>query len=495
MTHTQSDGPRTHPAETLVLPGPGGADRVRSPLVAVVVGGGLAGVAAATVLAERGVAVTLLEREGYLGGRAGAWTDRLATGEPFEMERGFHAFFRQYYNLRALLRRIDAELALPRPRSTTTRCSAPAAPVESFAGLPRPRRCNVLELIRRTPTPAPRDLLRVNKRAALAMLGLRSRARPTAATTATTAARLPRLAALPARRAADALRRLRALLLQPRGGDVGGRAADDVPLLLHREPRGAGLRRARRARSRSASGRRSALPGGARGATSAPARAVSRAGAARRAEAGASRSTARSRRMRTLVVLALDVPALQAVVAALARPRRARARAAPSRRSSVTLPFAVWRLWLDRPSPPGRSPFVGTTGLGSLDNISLYDLFEDESRRWALRTGRLGRRAPRLRRAAGHRRRPPCARPPARVPRLLPGVRGAAGPRGALPAPARLPGLLARVATPTGPASQRRSPASPWPATSSACRCRARSWSAPRPRASWPPTTSSRPTA
>ncbi|HSG28274.1 MAG TPA: FAD-dependent oxidoreductase, partial [Candidatus Krumholzibacterium sp.] len=84
---------------------------------AVVVGGGIAGVAAATVLAERGVRVTLIEKESYLGGRAGAWTDHLSTGEPFEMERGFHAFFRQYYNLRALLRRIDPELGFLVPLS------------------------------------------------------------------------------------------------------------------------------------------------------------------------------------------------------------------------------------------------------------------------------------------------------------------------------------------------------------------------------------------
>ena len=64
---------------------------------AVVIGGGLAGLGAAVVLAERGVRVTVLERENFLGGRAGAWTDRLKDGTTFEMERGFHAFFRQYY--------------------------------------------------------------------------------------------------------------------------------------------------------------------------------------------------------------------------------------------------------------------------------------------------------------------------------------------------------------------------------------------------------------
>jgi isorenieratene synthase len=87
-----------------------------------------------------------------------------------------------------------------------------------------------------------------------------------------------------------------------------------------------------------------------------------------------------------LVVLALDVPGLQAVVAAspdLGDPS--------FRRSveglAVTHPFAVWRLWLDRKGKPGRLPFAGTTGVGSLDNISLYHLFEDESRSWAERNG------------------------------------------------------------------------------------------------------------
>ncbi len=39
------------------------------------------------------------------------------------------------------------------------------------------------------------------------------------------------------------------------------------------------------------------------------------------------------------------------------------------------------------PSRPGRAPFAGTAGVGRLDNISLYHLFEDESRDWAARSG------------------------------------------------------------------------------------------------------------
>jgi isorenieratene synthase len=49
--------------------------------------------------------------------------------------------------------------------------------------------------------------------------------------------------------------------------------------------------------------------------------------------------------------------------------------------------FAVWRLWLDRPVAAGRSGFAGTAGVGPLDNISVYENLEDESRAWAARTG------------------------------------------------------------------------------------------------------------
>jgi isorenieratene synthase len=86
------------------------------------------------------------------------------------------------------------------------------------------------------------------------------------------------------------------------------------------------------------------------------------------------------------VVLALTVPGLQAVVAESPDLDDAGFR----RRVqdlALTHPFVVWRLWFDRPADAIRQPFVGTTGVGSLDNISLYNLFEDESRSWAEETG------------------------------------------------------------------------------------------------------------
>ncbi len=36
---------------------------------------------------------------------------------------------------------------------------------------------------------------------------------------------------------------------------------------------------------------------------------------------------------------------------------------------------------------PDRAPFAGTTGLGPIDNISIFEKLEDESTAWAARTG------------------------------------------------------------------------------------------------------------
>jgi len=73
-----------------------------------IIGGGLAGVSAAIFLAERGFSVKIFEREKYLGGKVGSWPVKYDDGFSTQVEHGFHAFFRQYYNLRNLLKKIDA---------------------------------------------------------------------------------------------------------------------------------------------------------------------------------------------------------------------------------------------------------------------------------------------------------------------------------------------------------------------------------------------------
>ncbi len=88
------------PDDRLPLRPPGAPRRV------AVIGAGLAGLGAAARLALRGVAVTLFERNGHLGGKLGAWTDRASDGSVVRVEHGFHAFFRHYYNLDAFLREL-----------------------------------------------------------------------------------------------------------------------------------------------------------------------------------------------------------------------------------------------------------------------------------------------------------------------------------------------------------------------------------------------------
>ncbi len=67
------------------------------PRVAVI-GAGIAGMRTASLLAERGFEVDLIEKNTHLGGKIGGWTER-HQGVDLAVEHGFHAFFRQYYNL------------------------------------------------------------------------------------------------------------------------------------------------------------------------------------------------------------------------------------------------------------------------------------------------------------------------------------------------------------------------------------------------------------
>lgn len=67
-----------------------------------VIGGGLAGLACAYELSQRGFQVTLLERSPQLGGKIASWEIDV-NGHNLRMEHGFHGFFPQYYNLWSLV--------------------------------------------------------------------------------------------------------------------------------------------------------------------------------------------------------------------------------------------------------------------------------------------------------------------------------------------------------------------------------------------------------
>jgi isorenieratene synthase len=75
--------------------------RLGNPRQVAVVGGGLAGLAAAYELSQRGFQVTLLEKAPQLGGKIASWSIQVGN-DNFRMEHGFHGFFPQYYNLWAL---------------------------------------------------------------------------------------------------------------------------------------------------------------------------------------------------------------------------------------------------------------------------------------------------------------------------------------------------------------------------------------------------------
>lgn len=345
------------------------------PRVAVV-GGGIAGLTAATGLAERGVAVEVIESERYLGGRVGGWTER-DGGTELAMNRGFHAFFRQYYNLRALLSRIDPQLRMLTPVQDYPLIDG-AGRRDSFRGLPRTPPWNAVVFAARSPTFRLRDFTRIDARAAaplaaVSVPGTYQRLDHTDAATFLSDIRFPEAArhlafevfsrsffADPAKlSAAELATMFHIYFLGSSEGlifDVPSANYDTAlwqPLRGYLEARGVRFSLATKV-LRIAS------------------------------------DAAKSFRVHTdsddcevdAVVLATDIAGLQRIVAASRelgteawRTQISRLRTAP--------PFAVHRLWLDRPVAAHRSAFLGTAGHEPLDNISVLERYESEARDWA----------------------------------------------------------------------------------------------------------------
>jgi isorenieratene synthase len=351
-----------------------GHTRLDAPLRVAVLGGGLAGIAAAVTLAERGAAVTLLEPNLGLGGRLSAWPVEVA-GERFEMDRGFHAFFRHYYNLRALLRRVDPALDGLTPL-TDYPILTPAGPL-SFADLPANALLTLLPLMRQVGLGIG-DLRRVRIGYALAMLGWHPERTPARWDALSAEDWLRGLNFPPAARmrlldvfahsffnptaefsAADLLMLFHYYFFGNREGlvfDVARRPFGTWlwrPFERHLQDLGVDLR------------------------LDCEAQAI-----ARHAEHWQVR-TVHGPLLADALVLALDAPGLQRLLdesGSLAAAVRV-----PLARLRPTRPFAVWRLWLDRPVDAGRTPFAGTAGYDLLDNVSVYSAFHDESVDWAHR--------------------------------------------------------------------------------------------------------------
>ncbi|MFO0682334.1 MAG: FAD-dependent oxidoreductase [Sandaracinus sp.] len=345
----------------------------------VVCGAGIAGLSAATMLAERGVRVVVVERERFLGGRAGSWGDTLADGTPFQMERGFHAFFRQYHNLRALMRRVDPALSFLAPMSDYP-LLGPKGASESFADLPTRTPFNLMELVRRTPTLGLRDLMRVDVGRAVEMLSFDPVASYERWDDVTARAYLDSL-----RFPDDARHMLFDVFAHSFFNPEEEYSAAELLAMFHfyflgnpdglvfdvmRQPFSTALFEplARRLEGLGVEIRRGTA-----------ARAIERQDGRVRVETEHGVIAAKA------VVLALAVPALKDVVRASRGLSERLAHEVST--LEVTWPFAVLRLFLDRAPRADRAPFAGTTGLGPIDNVSIFEKLEDESRAWAARTG------------------------------------------------------------------------------------------------------------
>lgn len=348
---------------------------------AVVVGGGIAGLAAAAGLAERGVLVTVLEREPQLGGRVAGWTETTECGE-LPMSRGFHAFFRQYYNLRALLRRADPGLSRLVPLADYPLVDA-SGRRDSFRGLPRTPPWNAVAFTMRSPTFSLRQLLAVNPAAAgpLLAVSVPETYRQLDEVDAETFLRRINFPAAARHLAFDVFSR--SFFAPP-----GQLSAAELAVMFHIYFLGSseGL-----LFDVPRSGFDQALWEPLRGYLAAQGADVRTGTEVTRVEPVSSGGflvhTARGGVLDADgVVLAADVRGLRSIVAAspgLADPDW-RARVAGLRSAP---PFLVRRLWLDRPVAARRPPFLATGGVPPLDNISVLDRYDGQARAWADRRG------------------------------------------------------------------------------------------------------------
>lgn len=350
------------------------ADR---PAVAVI-GGGIAGLSAATALADRGVAVHLFEREHYLGGRVGGWTETTPDGSRLAMNRGFHAFFRQYYNLRNVLRRVDPELSMFTPLDDYPLVDGQGRR-DTFRRLPGTPPLNAMAFALRSPTFRLRDLIRLDARAAAPLASvsvpetywqlddsdaetfLRDINFPTAAQHLAFEVFSRSFFTRPdGLSAAELATMFHIYFLGSSEGLVFDVAAENFDVALWKPLE------------------RYLLRHGADIRTGVAATNITTDDAGRFLVTGESFDALRV----DGVVLATEVPALQRIVSGSPGLGDAQWRSAVADLGTAA-PFLVRRLWLDRQVRSERPAFLGTGGLPPLDNISVLERYEREAADWA----------------------------------------------------------------------------------------------------------------
>lgn len=345
---------------------------IAEPHAVAVIGGGLAGIGAATTLAERGVAVTLFEAAPYLGGKIGAW--KVPVGDQEQtVEHGFHAFFRQYYNLNRFLDRLGLRDGFREIEDYLILDDDGRA--WSFGDVSTIPALNILDLGRRGFFRW-RDVIAKNTRERLDAFVRYDAERTYEALDDVPFRRFCDDAALPKElrisfrtfaraffsdeadlSTADVLRAFHFYYLSHDHGLMYDYPAGDYettllgPIRTHLEQHGVELRMG------------SAVSGIGRGSV-------------KRFQV--------SDREFDWVVLGADIPGMQTVVDGSPWMRAA----APGfvhdmERLRTSHGYAVWRIWVDRDVRPGLPTFINVDRQRVLDSVTLYHRITDEARDWA----------------------------------------------------------------------------------------------------------------
>jgi isorenieratene synthase len=349
----------------------------------VVIGGGIAGTSAACVLAERGVQVTLLEKEPWLGGRLAAWRECFPDGETFQMERATPVFFRHYYNVRSLLRRIDPELGRLKPLPDYPVIGLEGS-IASFANLPTTTPLNLLALLRGSSLLKLADLRHIQGDAFRAVLNFDPAGSYRDLDGCTAKEWLDRLS-LP-RRAREVLFRVFARsVFHPEDGISAAELIARIHFDFLGNPEGMGIEVLEEPSSDALWKPMERYLGRLGGELCFGVRATR----VERDELGTVRVFTEGSRTFECdgLVIATCVSGLRTLVAESPDLREDEEFAASIAELGVSAPSAVLRLYFDRAADEDRPPFVQTAGLGVLDSIMLHERIEGESRRWSLRYG------------------------------------------------------------------------------------------------------------
>jgi len=332
------------------------------------------------------------------------------------MSRGFHAFFRQYYNLRSLLRRADPSLANLRAVADYPLILA-GGHADSFARTPRTPPLNLINFVATSPSFSAADLRRVDVAAALELLDVSFPATFAAYDGESAAAFLDRLSFPDAARhlalevfarsffahpeqfaAGELVGMFHSYFLGSSEGLLFDVPIDDydrvlwAPLSRYLSGLGVDIRTSTEVLAlRSFEGSSADAPAGTSVSSDEQRKPTMTKGSPRE-----ERAASLSKRVTVVlhsgadltadaVVLATDVGTTRRLITESDlgsddpqwRDRVAATKNAP--------PFAVWRLWLDRLVSPKRPPFLGTSGFGPLDNVSVLERFETGARGWSER--------------------------------------------------------------------------------------------------------------